>query len=45
MYVVGIGNSTKRELVYDEDGTWIGTKPPHIGEDSIVVSILLPIKS
>lgn len=34
-YVVGIGNSTKRELVYDEDGTWIGTKPPHIGEDSI----------
>lgn len=21
-YVVGIGNSTKRELVYDEDGTW-----------------------
>jgi hypothetical protein len=35
MYIVTIGNSTKRELVYDEDGTWIGTKPPHIGEVSI----------
>jgi hypothetical protein len=35
MCVVAIGNSTKRELVYDEDGARIGTKPPHIEEDSI----------
>ena len=35
MYVVGIGNSTKRELVYDDDGMWIGNKPPHIGDDYI----------